>query len=377
MAEQNDAQEKTEQPSAKRLREAREKGQVARSMDLNTFLSMLFGAVGLLLMGETLVENFFALSRDLLTFDRATAFASDAPVSVLGESIGTAIYNLLPYLGLMLLSAFVGPLLMGGWNFSMESISFKLDKLNPLSGLKRIFSANSLMELVKSLAKFFVLLGAAWFVFRLFFDQLLSLGSGEYQAAVVNAAEVLLWGFLLLGMSLLLVAAVDVPFKLWDHTRKLKMSRQEVKDEHKETEGRPEVKAKIRALQRQAAQQRMMLDVPTADVVITNPTHFAVALSYKKDGRGAPIVVAKGRDLVAARIRSVAEENGVTIYSEPPLARALFRHVEIGGEIPAKLYMAVAIVLAYVYRLNEPGAGVVQEPDAVEIPEEYRVDSED
>lgn len=376
MADMNDGQERTEQPSAKRLLEARQKGQVPRSRELNTFLSLFFGAVGLLVMGETIAERFINLSSEGLKFERAAVFAEETPVTALGDAISTALFYLLPYFGLMLVSVFVGPLIMGGWSFSPSSISFKLEKLNPLSGLKRIFSANSLMELLKAMAKFIVLLGAAWIVFNMFFEQLLSLGGLTPTQAIVRSVDILIWGFFLLGITLLIVVSIDVPFQLWDHTRKLKMSRQEVKDEHKETEGRPEVKAKIRALQRQAAQQRMMQDVPTADVVITNPTHYAVALSYKNDSRAAPMVVAKGKDLVALKIRSVAEENGVVVYSAPPLARALFRHVDIGGEIPHNLYMAVASVLAYVYRLHEYGASSVDEPENLVIPEEYRDDIE-
>lgn len=376
MADMNDGQERTEQPSAKRLLEARQKGQVPRSRELNTFLSLFFGAVGLLVMGETIADRFINLSSEGLKFERAAVFAAETPVTALGDAISTALFYLLPYFGLMLVSVFVGPLIMGGWSFSPSSISFKLEKLNPLSGLKRIFSANSLMELLKAMAKFIVLLGAAWIVFNMFFEQLLSLGGLPPTQAIVRSVDILVWGFFLLGITLLIVVSIDVPFQLWDHTRKLKMSRQELKDEHKETEGRPEVKAKIRALQRQAAQQRMMQDVPTADVVITNPTHYAVALSYKNDSRAAPMVVAKGKDLLALKIRSVAEENGVVVYSAPPLARALFRHVDIGGEIPHNLYMAVASVLAYVYRLHEYGTSSVDEPENLVIPEEYRDDIE-
>lgn len=377
MSDMNDGQEKTEQPSAKRLQDARKKGQVPRSRELNTFLSLFFGALGLLFMGDTITNRFSNLSRQGLDFDHVAAFAADTPVNALSDAIATAIFYLLPFFALMLLSVFVGPMAMGGWSFSPSSIKFKLEKINPLAGLKRIFSANSLMELVKAMAKFFVLLGAAWIVFNMFFERLLSLGVLAPAQAIIASLEMLLWGFFLLGIALLTVVSIDVPFQLWDHTRKLKMSRQEIKDEHKETEGRPEVKAKIRSLQRQAAQQRMMQDVPTADVVITNPTHYAVALSYKHDSRGAPTVVAKGKDLVALKIRSVAEENKVVIYSAPPLARALFRHVDIGGEIPHNLYMAVATVLAYVYRLNEYGASSVDEPDNLVIPEEFRDDIED
>ena len=260
---------------------------------------------------------------------------------------------------------------MGGWSFSLESISFKLEKLDPIKGLARIFSLKSLVELAKALAKFVLLLGAAILVFFSIDQQLLSLSSMTPKAAGLEAATILVQVLLILSATMILIVALDVPFELWNHSKQLRMTKQEIKDEMKETDGNPQVKQRIRTLQRQLAEGRMMEDVKTADVVITNPTHYAVALQYLDRPGSAPKVVAKGKDLTALRIRSIAADCDIPIFEAPPLARALYRSTEIGYEIPHVLYMAVARVLAYVFQLkNATPTDYVPKPTDFDIPVE-------
>jgi flagellar biosynthetic protein FlhB len=274
-------------------------------------------------------------------------------------------------MAIMLVSVFAGPLLMGGWSFSLETISFKLEKLDPIKGLARIFSLKGLVELVKALAKFVLLLGAAILVFFSIDQQLLSLASMTPKAAGLEAVTILVQVLLILSATTILIVALDVPFELWNHSKQLRMTKQEIKDEMKETDGNPQVKQRIRTLQRQLAESRMMDDVRTADVVITNPTHYAVALQYLDRPGSAPKVVAKGKDLTALRIRSIATDCDIPIFEAPPLARALYRSTEIGYEIPHVLYMAVARVLAYVFQLKSATpTDYVPKPTDFDIPVE-------
>jgi flagellar biosynthetic protein FlhB len=274
-------------------------------------------------------------------------------------------------MAIMLVSVFAGPLLMGGWSFSLETISFKLEKLDPIKGLARIFSLKGLVELVKALAKFVLLLGAAILVFFSIDQQLLSLASMTPKAAGLEAVTILVQVLLILSATTILIVALDVPFELWNHSKQLRMTKQEIKDEMKETDGNPQVKQRIRTLQRQLAESRMMDDVRTADVVITNPTHYAVALQYLDRPGSAPKVVAKGKDLTALRIRSIAADCDIPIFEAPPLARALYRSTEIGYEIPHVLYMAVARVLAYVFQLKSATpTDYVPKPTDFDIPVE-------
>jgi flagellar biosynthetic protein FlhB len=282
-----------------------------------------------------------------------------------------ALLALSPFMAIMLVSVFAGPLLMGGWSFSLETISFKLEKLDPIKGLARIVSLKSLVELTKALAKFVLLLGAAILVFFSIDQQLLSLSSMTPKAAGLEAATILVQVLLILSATTILIVALDVPFELWNHSKQLRMTKQEIKDEMKETDGNPQVKQRIRTLQRQLAESRMMEDVKTADVVITNPTHYAVALQYLDRPGSAPKVLAKGKDLTALRIRSIAADCDIPIFEAPPLARALYRSTEIGYEIPHVLYMAVARVLAYVFQLkNATPTDYVPKPTDFDIPVE-------
>ncbi|MDA9942035.1 flagellar biosynthesis protein FlhB [Luminiphilus sp.] len=371
MAEEQTGQERTEQPTERRLQEARKKGQVPRSKELNTMLSLLLASISLLIFGGYISQNLMQISVEGFSIPRELAFDTAQLPFQFMYMASQALLALSPFMAIMLVSVFAGPLLMGGWSFSLESISFKLEKLDPIKGLARIFSLKSLVELAKALAKFVLLLGAAILVFFSIDQQLLSLSSMTPKAAGLEAATILVQVLLILSATMILIVALDVPFELWNHSKQLRMTKQEIKDEMKETDGNPQVKQRIRTLQRQLAEGRMMEDVKTADVVITNPTHYAVALQYLDRPGSAPKVVAKGKDLTALRIRSIATDCDIPIFEAPPLARALYRSTEIGYEIPHVLYMAVARVLAYVFQLKSATpTDYVPKPTDFDIPVE-------
>lgn len=369
----DDGQERTEQPSPKRLREAREKGQVARSRELNTMVLMLVAAGGLLVLGQGILTQLAGLVQARFVLDRSALFDPKALVPALTETILAALHILAPFLLLLVLAAALGGLLVGGWSFSPQAFGFKWEKLDPIKGMGRVFSLRGLMELVKALAKFLLVGGVAVLLLNHFAGELMGLDSEPLVPALAHAAHLYGWMFLGLAATLVLIAAVDVPFQIWEHGRQLRMTRQELKDEHKETEGHPEVKGRVRSMQRQMARRRMMAEVPKADVVVTNPTHYAVALRYDPKTMAAPRVVAKGADLVAAEIRRLAREHGVTLVEAPPLARALYASTKLDQEVPAGLYVAVAHILAYVFQLRSH-RGTRQEPappSDLPIPDEF------
>jgi flagellar biosynthetic protein FlhB len=371
VAEEQTGQERTEEPTERRLQEARKKGQVPRSKELNTMLSLLLASIALLVFGGYISQNLMQISVEGFSIPRELAFDTAQLPFQFMYMASQALLALSPFMAIMLVSVFAGPLLMGGWSFSLEAISFKLEKLDPIKGLARIVSLKSLVELTKALAKFVLLLGAAILVFFSIDQQLLSLSSMTPKAAGLEAATILVQVLLILSATTILIVALDVPFELWNHSKQLRMTKQEIKDEMKETDGNPQVKQRIRTLQRQLAESRMMEDVKTADVVITNPTHYAVALQYLDRPGSAPKVLAKGKDLTALRIRSIAADCDIPIFEAPPLARALYRSTEIGYEIPHVLYMAVARVLAYVFQLkNATPTDYVPKPTDFDIPVE-------
>ena len=373
MADQDRSQERTEQATPKRLKEARERGQVPRSRELNTMIMLLTGSSGLLILGESVLDRLILLTQRGWSLERAVIFDDRALSAMLGLAVGDALWSLAPFLVLVSMAALLGPIVLGGWSFSFKSLSFKWEKLDPVKGLGRIFAWRGLMEFLKTLVKFAVVTLIAGFLLWQLADHILALSNEPLKQAIAHAAQLIGWSFFGLSAVLIVLAAVDVPFQLWDHSRQLKMTRQEVKDELKETDGRPEVKSRIRNLQREMAQRRMMEEVPKADVVIVNPTHYAVALRFDYKMK-APTVVAKGADLVSFQIRKVAQQHSVTIFSAPPLARALYYSTELNKEIPVGLYVAVAQVLAYVYQLKsaQHGEGVAPaEPTDLPIPKEF------
>ncbi|MCP1726449.1 flagellar biosynthetic protein FlhB [Natronospira proteinivora] len=357
MSEQKDtSQEKTEEPTPKRLQDAKKKGQVPRSRELSAMLVMMTGAVFLLSFGGFMVGSVADVLREGLTLDPdQVRDASDIPIQF-RKAVVAGIQVVLPIMGVLFVAALAAPSLIGGWSFSLESVQPKLSKMNPISGFQRIFGVKALVELAKAIGKFGAVAVVAAVIFWLFRDRFLSLGNAPMPQGLFDAGNLVALCFLAFTAALIIVAAIDVPFQIWDNTRKLKMSKQEVKDEFKETEGKPEVKRKIRETQQEMSRRRMMEEVPKADVVVTNPSHFAVALRYRPNRAKAPVVVAKGVDRIALRIREIAEENHVPILEAPPLARALHGTTELGDEIPARLYRSVAEVLSWVYQLRRQRA---------------------
>lgn len=362
MAESESGQDKTEEPTEKRRREAREKGQLPRSRELNTLAVLVGGAGGLLIYGAGLADALMRLMRGSFELSRETVMNSDSMLQLLVAAAQIAGQGVWPILAVLLAAALLGPVSLGGWLFSAEALAPKFSRMNPLEGLKRMFSTKSLLELFKALIKFTVVLAVAILVLKSDQDDLLAMAHEPMEQALIHCAKVVGWSAFWLACSLMLIAAVDVPYQLWDNRQKLMMTKQEVRDEYKDSEGKPEVKAKVRQMQREMAQRRMMQAVPDADVVITNPTHFAVALKYDPEASGAPRLLAKGNDFMALKIREVAQEHKITVLESPALARAVYYSTELDHEIPAGLYLAVAQVLAYVYQLKQYRAGKGKRP---------------
>jgi len=360
--ESENGQEKTEQPTPKKLRDAKKKGQVARSKELNSMTIMVFGALGLLFMGAYMIGHVADMMQQGFSLTRVDVFAREAVINRLDSALSAALTAIGPFLVLMTLVAIFTPLMIGGWSFSAQAMAFKGDRINPINGLKRIFSAKGLMELVKAMAKFLVVSLVAIAFLWSKADEFLGLGAQSLSLALYNGAWLIGVSFLVVSSALILIAAIDVPFQLWDHAQKLKMTLQEVRDELKDTEGKPEVKSKVRQLQQEMAQRRMMEAVPDADVIITNPTHYAIALKYDHDRMAAPLVLAMGKDLIALKIREIAAEHGIEIFEAPPLARALYANCKLDREIPAQLYFAVAQVLAFVFQLRIARENGTDEP---------------
>ena len=346
------AQERTEQPTAKRLEEARRKGQVPRSPELTTAAVVLIAGAALELQGGRLGGSLYDLMRSSLSISRAQAFDDSWLLRSLEASAAEALRACAPVLALTLVAALLAPLAIGGWNLSFEALVPDLTRLSPLAGVQRVFSVRALVELAKTFGKFLFVAGTAIAFLWQHSPELLALGTEPVRPAIAHAARLSGSALLLLAGSLAVIAAIDVPWQLWSHTRRLRMSRQEIREELKDSEGSPEVRGKVRKLQQEVAKRRMMQKVPKADVVVVNPTHYAVALSYDERRMRAPVVVAKGAGEVAARIREVAIEHKVPIVEAPPLARALHRAVPLDAEIPSALYVAVAQVLTYVYQLR-------------------------
>lgn len=370
MADESDL-EKTEQPSQRRIDQARERGQVARSRELSTFAVLLAGGGVLWFMGSTVTQSMVQLLREGLVLDREMVYDSALMTPRLYELAMDALIAFLPFLLAVLLAAALSPLLLNGWLFSVEALQPKLSKLNPIAGLGRMFSRTALVELVKALAKAALVGGVGAWVIWSDLDAVMALGLQSPDASISAMGQLIGQGVMVIIGAMLLIVAIDVPFQLWDHNKKLMMTKEEVRQENKETEGDPMVKGRIRQLQREAARRRMMSAIPTADVVVTNPTHYSVALKYNENGSGAPVVVAKGSHLLALRIREIAQEHHVPILEAPPLARALHKHTELGDTIPEALYTAVAEVLAYVYRLRRyeaVGGERPEEPAELPVP---------
>ncbi len=370
-----DQDSKTEEPTQRKLEKAREEGQFARSQDLTVAMITLGAALAIYAIGIYFPRNILELMTSLFLLDQNLI---ENPNSMQASFL-TAFVNLLllflPVVIVTIVMALGANFLFGGIGFSIKGFLPKGQKINPLSGLKKIFSAKSLFELVKSLLKLVVISGFLYFCYVLFWEKLLSIGTLSTQLAIISGLSIVAQAFVVLSIALLIIAAVDAPYQFFQFKDQQKMSFQEIKDEYKESEGQPEVKRKIREKQREAAMASMIDAIKDADVVVTNPNHFAVALSYQVGGTAAPVVIAKGMNLIAERIKEEAKNLGVTIFEQPELARALYFTTEINSQIPEQLYKVVAEVIAYVFNLNAFVADQrqVQKP-LIRVPDDCRYD---
>lgn len=374
MAEDS-GQEKTEEPTSKRLEDAQKKGQIARSRELNTFVMLMTSAMLLLMLGERMGNGLIEMMRTQFQVSREIIFDPASTVIHFKQVMIDGVMLIAPFIVVMVIAAITAPLALGGWAFSWEAMAPKLEKLDPIKGVSRLFALHGLIELVKALLKFLLIFFVAVMLFKYFFNELLGLGDEPLEQSIIHGLKVIGICFLLLSASLILVVMFDVPYQLWDHSKKLKMTLQEIKDEMKESEGSPEVKGRMRRMQMEMAQNRMMAEVPKADVIITNPSHYAVALRYDQSANGAPRLVAKGVDLMAAQIRNVAIGANVPLVASPPLARALYYSTDLNKEIPQGLYLAVAQVLAYVYQLKTARQNHWDEPlppGDIKVPDDFK-----
>lgn len=363
MAEGGDtSQERSLEPTPKKLLDARKKGQIARSKELNTTVMLLASSAAIFVLGETASMQMFEIFHASLQIDRLTIFDSAAPTREISAAAMSALWLLAPIFALLTFACLVGPLLIGGFLFSGDSLKPKLSRMSVLSGLKRMFGVQGLVELLKSVAKVALLFLVTLWLFYLMRERYLLLGTLPTGQGVGSAVAMIAIVFSVLSATTIAVALIDVPYQKWDHIRKLRMTRQEMKEETKESDGNPEVRAKIRRLQQEASNQKMLTDVKTSDVIIINPTHYSIALKYNTEGEGAPVVVARGIDHMALQIRETAKSHDVPLFRAASLAQSLYYNVKLHDEIPIDLYKAVAQVLAYVFQLKEYRSGNASEP---------------
>lgn len=373
MAEASNA-EKTEPASQRRLDQARKDGDIPRSREVATFAVLMTAGAGLWMMGGGLVSKLSAVLERGLSLDREQVYNPAVLMERVTGDVGAVLLACLPLAAAVMLVMLAAPMLIGGWNFSAKAFLPNFGKMNPIRGIGNMVSTNALVELLKAVAKTLLVGAVAWFVVMSNKDAVIGLAAEPFGTAAPHLGSIIAKAFLTMVGALGAIAILDGPYQIWHYANKLKMTRQEVIQESKESDGNPQIKGKIRQLQREMARKRMMANVPTADVVVTNPTHFAVALKYGEGQRGAPRVVAKGTDEVAARIREIAKENKVTLLEAPALARALYKHTDIDDEIPEALYSAVAEVLAYVYQLRAYSKGSTDQypdrPNKLPVPPE-------
>lgn len=372
----DESAEKTEQPTPKKLQDAAKKGQIARSKDMGTAFVLIGSAAAILVFGKMLAMAMLDITQRMLRLTPKDIFEPNSMFtawSAAGERLAAPLAGIFL---IILIAAFVGNCLLGGFNFSWEAAGPKLSKMSPIQGFKRMFGLQALVELLKSILKVIVVVGIAYLLLKLFFFDIMALSLMSEPNNIESAMYFLAWLFLGLCASVSVIAIVDAPYQKWNHIKQLKMSLQEIKDEYKNSEGDPQIKARIRRTQMQMSMKRMMQEVPKADVIVTNPTHYAVALKYDQGKFRAPVVVAKGVDEVALHIRKIAKEHKVPVIESPALARSIFHTTELDHPIPEQLFAAVAQVLAYVYQLNMYKKGKGSRPKTLgkelPIPEGYR-----
>ncbi len=374
MAEDS-GQEKTEEPTGKRLADAKKKGQIARSRELNTFVMLITSATLLLLTGEQIGHGLLEIMRSCFSLPRAVLLDPDSLILYLKKTITGGFQLIAPFLAVLVVAAIITPISLGGWVFSWDSLSPKFEKMDPIKGLPKLFSMNGLVEMLKALLKILLVFFVAVLLSKTYLTELRDLDAEPLDQAIIHSLNIIGTCFLLLSAALVFVVMIDVPYQLWNHSKQLKMSLQEIKDETKESEGSPEIKGRIRRMQMEMANNRMMAEVPKADVIVTNPSHYAVALKYDQNANGAPKLVAKGVDLIAAQIRNIAIGADVPLMASPPLARALYFSTDVDKEIPQGLYLAVAQVLAYIYQLKSARKNRWHEPlppRDIKVPDDFR-----
>lgn len=377
MAENSDdSQEKTEEPTERKISKAREEGQIARSQEVAIAASVIIVAAYLFVFGTQIFSRLSDVMIDLYTFDAALLSDQNRILTALYVSIERGLVAILPLMAFALLTVLAFSGLVGGYNFSFKAVAPKLNKLNPLTGLKRIFSMRSIVELLKAILKFLLVGGIAFLLIAESVDDFAQISLMSLKPGLSSSAEIIAAAFFIVACGLIVIAAIDAPYQIYQHSQKLKMSLKEVKDERKETDGSPEVKQKIREKQRQASFARMMEAVADADVVITNPEHFAIALSYDPTADEPPKVVAKGADLVALRIKERSKEEGVPLFESPMLARALYFTTELDQFIPEPLFEAVAQVIAYIFNLSTAQSAVKNNKPTPRVPDDMLFDSE-
>ncbi len=371
-------QERTQQATPRRKEQAREKGQVSHSRELNTMFMLLSAGATAYFLGPGMIKELAELLQQHFALEREVIFDPSILPGVFAAACIKMLMILAPFFLIMVVAAIAGPLAMGGVTFSAEALSFKYDRIDPVKGMQRIFSLKGFIELFKAVAKFFIIAAVAILFLYHQSGNYFSLSGEPIEQGLAHTGNLLIYGFFAISATLIVIAAIDVPFQIWDFNKQIKMTFQEVKDESKETEGNPEVRSRVKRMQREMAQRRMMSEVPKADVIVTNPEHYSVALRYDQKKMRAPIVVAKGMDLIAFHIRTIAREHQIPILEAPMLARALHHTTDLNREIPAGLYLAVAKVLAYVFQLKrEPYWQRKRDlkMDDLPIPDDMRFDS--
>ncbi|AZZ98946.1 flagellar biosynthesis protein FlhB [Pseudoalteromonas sp. R3] len=375
MAEDS-GQERTEEPTDKKISDARKKGQVARSKELGTTFVLIFSAVALLLYGPDIAKGLYNMMGRMFTLNRNETYDTTKMFSVWGDAFSEIIFPLSMFVLIIMVAGIIGNTLLGGFNFSWQAAAPKPSKMSPMKGIKRMFGPQAAVELVKSILKFVLVAGFAILLIKMFFYEILHLSIEQIPGSILHSLEILAWMFLALSCTMIIISAIDAPYQSYNHHKQLKMTLQEVKDEYKNSEGDPQIKARIRRTQREMSQRRMMQEVPDADVVVTNPTHYSVALKYDTEKAGAPMVIAKGVDELAMQIRKIAKGNEVPIVESPVLTRSLYHTTEVGDQIPQQLFTAVAQVLAYVFQLKKFNKGRGKRPVALKkdlpIPDELK-----
>jgi flagellar biosynthetic protein FlhB len=377
MSENDQSQEKTEEATPKKLEKAKEDGQTPRSKELTTTAVLLAGSLSLLWFGGFLTQKIIEVARLNFDISRQAIFDTSSMLGNLGTSFYAASLGLMPIFAVLLFAAIVGPLALGGWLFSVKSMMPKMNRMSLGAGLKRMFSMKSVIELAKAVAKVVLIIVLSVILLKGMQGELLALAYEDLRKAIIHSMNIGVWGAIALSLVTILIAMVDIPVQIMENAKKLRMTFQEVKDEMKDTDGKPEVKGRIRQLQQEIANRKMLAAVPEADVIITNPTHYSVAIKYQPDTMQTPLLIAKGVEQAAFKIREIASFHKIDIIESPVLSRAIYHTTKVDEEIPSDLYVAVAKVLAYVFQLRNFKRGLAKRPSfpySIDVPDDLHFD---